>query len=66
MTFGPATFRHNWEKNYFFVIYEKKEDAEKAFASLSIYENRVKFVNRFKHDNVSAPKPNFYVRWPQS
>ena len=66
LTFGPAIFRHHWERNYFFVIYDKKEDAEKAFSSLSVYENRVKLVDRFKHDNISAPKPNFYVRWPQA
>lgn len=66
------TIKPNWDKNYFFVVYNEAADAQKAFNALTPFEERKKIASalrkQFKKSakNIKlAPLPTFYVRWPK-
>jgi len=65
-------FQEHWEDGYCFVVYENKDDAKIALATLKDFAARRSISTEVRarlreegKDPLVAPGPSFYVRWPQ-
>ena len=71
LKFGPIErIRHNREKRFCFLLYEKMDDAVPAYEVLRPFETR-RDVIAYLHQSCGEeyqtflPKTNFYCRWPK-